>query len=175
MAMTQRELSSSGTQRFLELMRGRSTTFFNPAPAGDVPEAIVMLSDIVVANEIEARALTGLPSGTARECREAAEALRAGGRQVAVVTMGGEGAIGAAEGSCNHVPAVGVPVVDTTGAGDAFCAALAVRLAEGADLADAMCFASAAGAVACTKHGAYPSMPHRADVEALLREQGSSR
>jgi ribokinase len=68
-----------------------------------------------------------------------------------------------------------VNAVDTTGAGDAFCGAIAVRLAEGAELADAMRFANAAGALACTKHGAYPSMPYRDDVEALLREQASSR
>jgi ribokinase len=67
------------------------------------------------------------------------------------------------------LPALNVDVVDTVGAGDAFCAALTVRLAEGAASDDALRFASAAGALACTKPGAEPSMPHRAAVEALLR------
>jgi ribokinase len=175
MAMTQRELSPAGTQRFLELMRGRSATFFNPAPMGDVPEAVLGLSEIVVANEIEARTLLGLPCTTVEEGREAAQALRARGRRIAVVTMGGEGSVGASEAWCDVVPGFSAPVVDTTGAGDAFCGALALRLAEGADLADAMRFANAAGALACTKHGAYPSMPYRAEVEALVRDQGGGR
>jgi ribokinase len=97
------------------------------------------------------------------------------GHSLAAVTLGDGGSV-AVDASGEHaVGAFAVDAVDTTGAGDAFCGALAVRLAEGAELDDAMRFANAAGALACTKHGAYPSMPYREDVEALLREQGSSR
>lgn len=174
-AMTQRELSLSGTQRFLESLRGRAATFFNPAPAGDVPASVLDPSEIVVANEIEARTLLAMPCSSIVECQAAAETLRGKGHRIAVITIGAEGAIGVSQERSAHVPGFDVAVADTTGAGDAFCAALAVRLAERADLADAMRFANAAGALACTKHGAYPSMPHRAEVEALLREQGSGR
>ena len=174
-AMTQRELSLAGTRQFLEIAWCVGGRFFNPAPAGDVPRDILALSDIVVANEIEARALLGLPCGTVAECRNAAGELRGRGHRIVVITMGAEGAIGVSAESAAHAPAIAVPVADTTGAGDAFCAGLAVRLAEGAELADAMRFGNAAGAVACTKDGAYPSMPYRAEVEALLREQGAGR
>jgi ribokinase len=61
-----------------------------------------------------------------------------------------------------------VAAIDTTGAGDAFNGALAVALAEGRRLADAVRFANAAAALACTRRGAQPSMPSRADVERLL-------
>ena len=67
-----------------------------------------------------------------------------------------------------HVPGFRVPVVDTTAAGDAFNAALAVGLAEGMPLPAAVRFANAAGALACTKMGAIPAMPTRAEVDTLL-------
>jgi ribokinase len=67
-----------------------------------------------------------------------------------------------------EAPAFAIEAVDTVGAGDAFCAGLAVRLAEGGTIRDALRFANAAGALACTRQGAEPSMPRRKDVESLL-------
>ena len=136
-------------------------------------------------NQIEATTLTGieqprgdgieLPRGagfqpaSSIDCAyAAAEALRERGPAVAVITLGALGAVAVADGVRIHVPAFAVNVVDTVGAGDAFCAALAVRHAEGTALADAVRFATAAGAVACTRPGAEPAMPRRLDVEALL-------
>jgi ribokinase len=68
-----------------------------------------------------------------------------------------------------EVPSYGVEVVDTTAAGDAFCGALAVGLAEGRTMEEAARFACAAGALACTVMGAGPSLPSRGAIEALLR------
>jgi ribokinase len=67
------------------------------------------------------------------------------------------------------VPSHDVPCIDTVGAGDAFCGALAARLAAGADLAEAVAYGNAAGALAVGVAGAEPSMPRRDDVERLLR------
>ncbi len=67
-----------------------------------------------------------------------------------------------------RIGAFDVPVVDTTGAGDTFCGALVLALAEGQGEADALRFASAAAALAVTKPGAQPSLPRREAVEALL-------
>lgn len=173
-AMTQRELSIEGTRRFLQVMRAGASTLFNTAPAGAIPLNLLGMSDILVANQIEAMTLAGLSCGTLQECSSAGQALLEQ-RKLVAITMGASGSVGETSDGSSFAPAYDVPVVDTTGAGDAFCAALAVRLAEGADLADAMRFANAAGAVACTRHGAYPSMPYRADVEALIAAQGSSR
>ena len=88
----------------------------------------------------------------------AADLQRRGPRLVAVTT-GECGVVTADPTDVTRVAAFDVDVVDTTGAGDAFCAALAVRLAEGAGLEHALRFANAAGALACTREGAEPSMP----------------
>jgi ribokinase len=93
-----------------------------------------------------------------------------------ILTLGGTGAACIREGQCSMVPAFPVQAVDTVGAGDAFCGVLAVRLAEqtatGATGAlamfDALCWASAAGALATMREGAIPSLPRRAQIKALL-------
>jgi len=72
-------------------------------------------------------------------------------------------------GGAELVPGFKVEVVDTTGAGDAFSGALAVALAEGADLAAAVAFANAAAALQVTKLGTAPAMPYRADVDAFVQ------
>jgi sugar/nucleoside kinase (ribokinase family) len=61
-----------------------------------------------------------------------------------------------------------VNALDSTGAGDAFCAGMIVGLSEGMSFEQAVRFASAAGALACTRFGAHPSLPWRHEVEALL-------
>jgi ribokinase len=174
MAMTQRELSAEGTLRFLELMHGRTPTMFNTAPAGHIRGSLLRLSDIVVANQIEATQLTGLPTDDGAACLAACRTMVERGHRMAVITMGEGGSVAATADAAVEQEAFEIAAVDTTGAGDAFCGALAVRLAEGAGLADAMRFTNAAGALACTKHGAYPSMPYRAKVEELMAGQGSS-
>ena len=90
-------------------------------------------------------------------------ALTVGGDGAALYKMGQEIA---------RAPAFAVDVVDTTGAGDTFCGALAVALAEGQSPETALRFASAAAALAVTKSGAQPSLPKRAQVDAFLERQG---
>ena len=128
----------------------------NLAPAQDVPPELLRQSDLLIVNEVEA-AFYG-------------DALHANGGMVAL-TLGGEGAVLYKMGKeIARVPAFSVPVVDTTGAGDTFCGALAVALAEGEAPDDALRFASAAAALAVTKPGAQPSLPTRAQVERVLAE-----
>jgi ribokinase len=168
-ALFQLELSDVAVYEYAHLARSAgATVIFNPAPAAPAADAIVALAEIIVPNQIEACTLTGIDPPSIGDAYAAAEALRKRGPAVAVITLGSQGAAAVAEGVRIHVPAFEVDIVDTVGAGDAFCAALAVRLAEGADLADAVRFAAAAGAVACTRPGAEPSMPRRVEVEAVL-------
>jgi ribokinase len=145
-------------------------TIFNAAPARTVSREMLAACDMLVVNEIEARTVAG--SDSARTHADLLQALVAAGARSVVLTLGAKGATSLTGGRVEHTPAPAIEAVDTTGAGDAFCAALAVRLAEGADLADAVRFACAAGAVACTRHGAEPSMPQRHEVEALLKREG---
>ena len=126
----------------------------NLAPAIEVPDRLLELADLLIVNEIEA-AFYG-------------EALHKGKGMVAL-TLGGDGAVLYQSGvEVARSGAFDVPVVDTTGAGDTFCGALVLALAEGQGEAGALRFASAAAALAVTKPGAQPSLPRRAEVEALL-------
>ena len=87
------------------------------------------------------------------------------GRTV-IATLGPEGAVAAGREGVIRVPALKVTPVDTTGAGDTFAGVLAAFLDEGRDLRDAMALAAVAGSLACTRHGAQPSFPTRAEIEA---------
>ena len=100
------------------------------------------------------------------EVESAARDLLARGVGIVVVTLGADGALIVTPESAQHVPGYKVDVVDTTGAGDAFNGALAVALAEGTPLPDAVKFANAAAALQVTKVGTAPAMPYRADVIA---------
>jgi ribokinase len=142
----------------------------NPAPAPasadlELVEALNGCVDILVPNMTEASQLTGL-SPTA-EAKELAEALRERFSCDVVVTLGDRGALvldgdGAAVASPHRVP-----VVDTVGAGDAFCGAVGAWLATGATLRDAVRFGNAAGALAVGVAGAEPAMPAR---DAIIRQ-----
>lgn len=147
----------------------------NAAPPSEVPAALLALVDVIVVNEHEARALTGVAVTDTETAHQAAARLRARVGAAAVVTLGPLGAVADAEGGGWHSPGFAVEARDTTGAGDAFCAALGVRVAEGATLADALRWANAAGACAVTILGAEPSLPWRASVAARLGSTVSGR
>ena len=135
----------------------------NPAPVVAHPPELLALADVLVVNEVEAAMLVGGDDPAAQ-----ARALLAG-RELAVVTLGEGGATFAtADSTVAHVDAFAVKAFDSVGAGDAFCAALAVALCEGMDATAAVRFASAAGALAVTVAGAATSLPVRAKVEQLL-------
>jgi ribokinase len=123
--------------------------------------------DYLVPNEIEAHMLTGrmIPE-------EAAAVLLPETRRGVVISLGEEGALAVDRAALNRFPAHTVKVVDTTGAGDAFRAGLAVKIAEGASLDEAVRFANVCGALACTIMGAEPSMPKRDAAERFLAAFG---
>jgi ribokinase len=129
---------------------------------------------VINPNEVEARALTGIAVADDRSAHAAAGQFLAWGCEAAVLKLGARGAFLATASTERVVPAIPVQAVDTTAAGDAFAGALAVVLAEGADLLTAVGFANAAGALSVTRLGAQPSLPRRDDVVALLRAHGLS-
>ena len=138
-------------------------TILNPAPASPLPASTLALADYVTPNETELEALGG--SG---DVVTAARTLLSRDDQVAVVTLGAAGAQIVSRASAAAVPGFAVDVVDTTGAGDAFNAGLAVALAEGAALDAAARFANATAALCVTKLGTARSTPYRKEVDALL-------
>lgn len=143
-------------------------TILNPAPARELPPAIWPLVDCLTPNEGEAARLAGVPAGADVDASaaEAGRALLARGVGAVVVTLGARGALLCEATGAPRIPAPAVTAVDTTAAGDAFNGALAVALAEGRSLAEAVGFAVVAGSLACTRRGAQPSLPSRAEVEA---------
>jgi ribokinase len=137
-----------------------------PARPENYPDGLFRVA-ILSPNESEAGALLRCAVRDLKDAEEAArEMLRRGAGAVAL-KLGANGALLVTEEGNLHVPAHRVQVVDTTAAGDAFTAALAVRRAEGASLPEAIRAANKAGALATTKLGAQPSMPTRAEVEAM--------
>jgi ribokinase len=150
----------------LEEARRRSVvTLVNPAPVPATPIDFFALVDYLTPNAGEAARLSG---AAANDAALAGERLAARGVATVVVTLGETGALAWREGRVTRAPGFKVDVVDTTAAGDAFNGALAVAMAEGRALEDGLRFANAAGALACTRRGAQPSLPSRADVDHLL-------
>jgi len=137
-----------------------SRTMLNPAPVpvDGLSDELLSLCDILVPNEHEVELLGGV------------DRLLASGVGAVVVTQGAAGVtVTEVPGATTwSVEAFEVDPVDTTGAGDAFCGALAARLAGGDDLRPAVRYAAAGGALATTSAGAVPSLPHAADIERLL-------
>jgi ribokinase len=145
-------------------------TILNPAPAVPLPEEIFPLCDFLTPNESEAATLTGLRVTNLAEAHHAADALLARGARNVVVTLGAEGALVKSPGFGEHVPAVDAgPVVETTGAGDAFSGGFAVALSEGKDIVAATRFACAAAGISVTRSGTAPSMPTRLEIDELMR------
>ena len=124
-------------------------------------------ADVLIANETEACQLLAIDAG-ARPWPEVAADLAALGPPVVIITLGETGAIVRAGSRTVEIAAPEVEVVDTTGAGDAFCGAFAARLAAGDDPIEAARYGVAAGSFAVTKPGAQPSMPRAEDVAPLL-------
>lgn len=141
--------------------------FFNAAPySGDVVRLLPLI-DVLIVNQGEAATLQGAHAdGMGPE--ELAEGLRAIGARDVVITLGAEGTFALAGSDAFAEPALSVDVVDTTGAGDTFCGALAARMLEGAALRDAVRYANTAGALATTRAGAQPSIPTRDEVEKMM-------
>ncbi|MBM3944699.1 MAG: ribokinase [SAR202 cluster bacterium] len=141
---------------------------WDPAPTVEAMKTGYGAVDILAPNQGEAEFLTGIEVKGPDEARRAARKLRDEGVATVVIKLGEQGAYFVSDGQEGLVAAPAVDVVDTVGAGDAFGGALAVALAQGRPLPDAVRWGVAAGALAVTKQGAQASMPVRRDVEALL-------
>lgn len=141
-----------------------------PAPEGGLDPAVLKAVDIITPNETETAALLGRRPATREDGIAAARDLVARGCRIAIVKLGGNGVAYAGRGREGFVPAFPVTVVDTVAAGDCFNGGLAVALARGDALPDAVRFAAACGAVAVTRPGAAAAAPTLAEVDALLRK-----
>jgi ribokinase len=165
LVLAQLETPPSAVRRAFELAKAAGvTTALNAAPAPDAADpALLALTDILFVNRLEACALAG-----AADPQRAARALSRDVGRAVVLTLGGEGALLLRAGEPALArPARPATVVDTTGAGDAFIGAFAARLAATGDMAAALEWGLAAGALACSALGATPSFADARAVAAL--------
>ncbi|MDX1932536.1 MAG: ribokinase [Capsulimonadales bacterium] len=138
----------------------------NPAPARPLPPNLLTLTTVFTPNETEAAQILGIPPES-RSPAEMAVALRDPGIRTVVVTVGRDGAVVADGTETTVVPGIPVTAIDTVAAGDCFTGALAVRLASGVALLDAVGYANRAAALKVTRRGAQPGLPTAAEVEAF--------
>ncbi|QBK32007.1 ribokinase [Roseitalea porphyridii] len=149
-------------------------TILNPAPAMALPDTIFAHVDYLTPNESELRILLGLAPDDPTGTQTLAAELRRRGVGTVVATMGENGALVLGDDIDLVVPTPRVDAVDTTGAGDAFNAGLAVALGEGRPLADAVAFGAAAGAHACTRLGVIPSLATGTELETFVADQAGN-
>ncbi|MER6786843.1 ribokinase [Streptomyces sp. NPDC000658] len=140
----------------------------NPSPPRPLPVVLLAACDPLIVNEHEAKVILGEAGDSASGPEDWARLLLAKGPRSVVVTLGAQGAlVASADGGVRRVAPVKVDAVDTTGAGDAFTAALAWRLGRGASLEEAAAYAARVGAVSVTRKGAQESFPTAEEVDAL--------
>jgi ribokinase len=146
----------------------------NPAPAQKLSNELLRYISILTPNEFEAEELTGIRITHNLSSASAADSLLAQGVKTVLITLGPRGAFLATEDVRELVPGFAVRAVDSTGAGDVFCGALAVALSENKQMRDAVIFANAAAAISVTRLGAQPSIPRRHEIEKFLSDRSQN-
>ena len=168
--VTQLEQPLEAAREGLAIARAAGVpTILNPAPAVALDDGILALCDYLTPNETETEILTGMKVTTLDEAKAAAEALVERGVGAVVMTLGEKGVLYHSQSQTLHLPAVAPgPVVETTGAGDAFHGGFVAALAEGKGIEEALRFGSATAGISVTRAGAAASMPARDEILALL-------
>ncbi|MGN1215772.1 MAG: ribokinase [Candidatus Cryptobacteroides sp.] len=140
----------------------------NPAPYCELPEEIFHYVSLFIPNMTELSSFSGVKVSDVDSAVEAAGVLFGKGVGKMIVTMGSRGSLIVEKDGYEFVPAMKVDAVDTTGAGDTYCGALCVALAEGRTLPEAARFATASSAISVTKMGAQTAIPTRKEIDAFL-------
>jgi ribokinase len=140
-------------------------SILNPAPARELPDELLRSIDLFIPNETELRQLTGTSCESLEDIARAAEILGRPGKAEVLVTLGARGAMHVRASGVKHILAVSVTPLDTSGAGDAFCGAIAAYLAQGHSIAVSAEKANRAAAISVTRLGTQRSFPTRQEVE----------
>ncbi|MDE2911626.1 MAG: ribokinase [Paracoccaceae bacterium] len=170
--ITQLEQPIAAAERMLEIARvGGARTILNPAPAATLPPGMLAKCDFVTPNETEAEAITGVAVRSVADAKRASTVFLDHGVGAAIITLGENGALYRDADRTVHVPVFDAgPVIETTGAGDAFNGGFAAALADGAEPVEAVRFGSAAASLSVTRPGTAPSMPLLGEIRSLLRQ-----
>ena len=137
----------------------------NPAPALPLPETLLKNLYMIIANETEAEFISGIRITDMESVCRAADIIGDKGVENVVITLGSKGAFIKENGAYHKVPALKVKAVDATAAGDTFCGALCVALAEQKGILEAVEFANRCAAITVTRMGAQSSLPYRSEVD----------
>jgi ribokinase len=165
------ELPLPCLQRLFAMSRtAGSPVIFNATPDPELARSLLPDVDILIVNEGEARSLLGLV-GEGQVSTADVRSLLETGPGVVVVTLGERGAMAMTDGALYEVVSPPVEVIDTTGAGDAFCGALAASVARGEGIEKALRYGVFAGSIAATVAGAQTSSPTRKRIEAMMTGQ----
>ena len=171
--LTQYEAPLETVARSMELGRKHGKlTIWNPAPAKAFDHDILKYVDVLTPNESETRILLDLPPDDPTPTPRLAQGLLELGVKHIVVTMGQRGAVIVTPAGSEVVPPLKIEALDVTGAGDSFNAALAVRLAQGMKLRDAVRAANCAGAYACMHLGVIDGLPTIDELESFSHSFG---
>ncbi len=172
--LLQLETPIDASQRAAEIARENGTiVLLDPAPARQLPVDLSKKIDILTPNASEATVLSRQEVSTPDSITTAKtmqKQINQDGLSSVVLTLGEQGVLLCTPTETEHIPAIPVEVVDTTGAGDAFSGALATALANGNNITESVRYATSAGAAACTVLGATPSMPTQERINAILQE-----
>jgi ribokinase len=161
------ELPAFVIERSMQAARNRGfKTVLDPSPAERMMPQFYALADVLTPNLAEARQLTDQAIASAGEAERAAAMLRQRGTHTVLVKLTRGDSVLCSADESRHLKSVPVKAVDTTGAGDAFAAALALGLMEGRSMRDATMLAMAASSIAVEIYGAQPAYPDRASLEA---------
>jgi len=144
-------------------------TVLNPAPAAQLPATVFQNVDYFTPNQSETQFYTGIYPDGEESAKRAAAVLKEKGVKNVIITLGEQGSACVSENGFVKAEAVPAEAVDTTAAGDTYVGAFVTKLSEGANLEEAMRFASAAAAVTVTRRGAQASIPTRMEADAMLR------
>ena len=172
--LVQLETPLDTVQKAVEICAEFETkVILNPAPAAELADDIISMIDIITPNETEAERLTGVKVQNDSDAKKASEVLHKRGINTVIITLGSQGAYlsDRSTGVSKTVPGFNVAATDTTAAGDVFNGQLAVALAEGLSLEDAIHQAHAAAALSVQKLGAQSSIPRREETDYFLEEQ----
>ncbi|HZY81710.1 MAG TPA: ribokinase [Cyclobacteriaceae bacterium] len=168
MIMLQMEIPFATVTHVINLAsKYKVPVLLNVAPAREIGADLLKLIEILVVNENEGERVSGqLISSIGEE--GVIDKLLSMGAKTVILTLGKKGCIVKNSSVTKYIPAFEVEAVDTTGAGDTFCGAVAAALSRGVDLIEAVKFATAASAICVTRMGAQPSLPTEAEVNKFL-------
>jgi ribokinase len=173
--MTQGEVPLPATEAMIRRAHAHSTkVVFNFAPVVPIARDVLKMVDILILNEFEAEQALEYLGLSADGAEAQARALAGAVDGTCIITVGEKGSIAATDdGKLIHVPSLPISeVVDSAGAGDAYCGTLVACLHEGKTLIDAMRTAAVAGSLACLQPGTQESFPYQGDIEENLDKLG---